>query len=288
MCSSDLSWGRPVYGTPEQTGGTVVTTADDARRFADFGDVWALDPDGWSEHVGVTVGLEHTTALLEAFASYTWSETTDNWVGAGSGSVGASLEPGLPASEGETPWADGVSDFDRPHRAVGALTMYFGPVSTSALYRFESGAPFTPGYRLGVDANADGSMRNDVAYVPSGAEVGSVANEWPCLDDQADGFAARNSCRAGDRHTLDARVQIRVGSFGGRQARFTIEGFNLIEAKDALLDDALLLIDPSGSISESPDGSTVTLPTIVNPGFGRSLYHTGRGRMIRIGFRVGG
>ena len=282
------SWGRPVYGTLEQTGGTVVTTADDARRFADFGDVWALDPDGWSEYVGVTVGLEHTTALLDAFASYTWSETTDNWVGAGSGTVGASLKPGLPASEGETPWGEGVSDFDRPHRAVGALTMHFGPVSTSALYRFESGAPFTPGYRLGVDANADGSMRNDVAYVPSGAEVGSVANEWPCLDDQADGFAARNSCRAGDRHTLDARVQIRVGSFGGRQARFTIEGFNLIEAKDALLDDALLLIDPSGSIAESPDGSTVTLPTLVNPDFGQSLYHTGRGRMIRIGFRVGG
>ncbi|MGB1658284.1 MAG: carboxypeptidase regulatory-like domain-containing protein, partial [Longimicrobiales bacterium] len=113
------SWGRSVYGTPVQTGGTVVTTADDARRFADFGEVWALDPDGWSEYVGVTVGLEHSTALLEAFATYTWSETTDNWVGAASGRVGASLEPGL-LGEGDTPCADGVSDFDRPHRAVGA------------------------------------------------------------------------------------------------------------------------------------------------------------------------
>ena len=233
------AWGRSIYGTLEQTGGTVVTTAEDARRFADFGEVWALDPDGWSEYVGFTVGLEHTTALVEAYGTYTWSETTDNWVGAASGSVGASLEPGLPPVGGDTPWADGVSDFDRPHRAVGALTLHVGPVSTSALYRFESGAPFTPGYRLGVDANADGSMRNDVAFVPSGADVGAVASDWPCLSGQADGFAVRNSCRLDNRHTLDARIQVRVGSFGSRQARFMVEAFNLIEAKDAMLDEAL-------------------------------------------------
>ena len=281
------SGGRPIYGTQDQLGGMVVTTAADARRFADFGEVWALDPDGWSEYVGVTVGLEHTSASLETFATYTWSETTDNWIGAATGSVDASLEPGV-AGEGDMPWSEGVSDFDRPHRAVGAVTMHFGLVSTSAVYRFESGAPFTPGYRMGVDANADGSMRNDVAFVPSGSDLGALATEWTCLQDQGGRFARRNSCREGNRHSLDVRLQILVGSFGGREARFTIEGFNLIEAKEALLDDALLLIDPNGSISRSADGSTVTLPTLLNPDFGQPLYHTGRGRMIRIGLRVGG
>lgn len=281
-------WGRPVLGTLEQTGSTVVTTSDDARRFADFGEVWGLDPDGWSEYVGVTLGLEHSTPLVEAFASYTWSETTDNWVGAASGSVGASLQPGVPVGEGDAPWAEGISDFDRPHRAVGALTIHLGRLSTSAVYRFESGVPFTPGYRLGVDANGDGSIRNDVAFVPSGSDVTALARDWSCLNGQADGFAGRNSCRGPDRHTLDARVQFRVGTLAGRAARLTIDGFNLVEARDAILDHALLLVDPSGSIASSPDGSTVTIPTLVNADFGQALYHTGRGRMIRIGFRVGG
>jgi hypothetical protein len=281
-------WGRSMFGSLGQTGATVIATSDDARRFSDFGEVWALDPDGWSEYVGVTAGLEHTTRLVELYASYTWSETTDNWIGAASGTIGGTLDPGLAAVDGGTPWAEGISDFDRPHRAVGRATVHAGPVSLSALYRFESGAPFTPGYRLGVDANGDGSMRNDVAFVPSGADLDGLAGEWTCLSDQAEAFASRNSCRGPDWHTLDARIQFRLGSFAGRTARLTVDGFNLIESRDEILDNALLLVDPSGAISVSPDGETITIPTVVNSEFGQSLYNTGRGRMIRIGVRIGG
>lgn len=280
-------WGRPLSGSLEQVGGTVVTTADDARRFQDFAEVWALDPDGWSEYVGVTVGLEHATSFVETFAMYTWSETTDNWVGAASGSVGGSLEPGLGQDVDGAPWAEGISDFDRPHRAVGVLTLHLGAISASGSYRFESGAPFTPGYRLGVDANGDGSFENDVAFVPAGSGVDALDGDWPCLIGQIDTFAARNSCRGPARHTLDARIQFRLGSWAGREARLTLDGFNLIEANEAMLDHALLLVDPNGSISTSPDGGTVTIPTVVNPQFGQSLDHTGRGRMLRIGLSVG-
>src|SRR5690606_30255587 len=65
-------------------------------------------------------------------------------------------------------WADGRSDFDVPHRlAVGAelrLPILAG-VSIAGVYRYQSGYPFTPGFRDGVDMNGDGSGRNDPAFV---------------------------------------------------------------------------------------------------------------------------
>jgi hypothetical protein len=66
-----------------------------------------------------------------------------------------------------------------------------------------------------------------------------------------------------------------------------IDGFNLIENGDGVVDDALLLVDPDASIVTSPDGTVVTIPFTVNPDFGRILYPTSRGRMIRVGFRIG-
>lgn len=281
-------WGRSMYGTLQQIGSTVVTTNDDARRFADFGEVWALDPDGWSEYTGVTLGIEYATPIADVHASYTWSETLDNWVGAGEGVVGASLPPGLPEVEGEAEWSEGISDFDVPHRAEAGATLQLGPAALGVFYRFESGLPFTPGYRVGVDANGDGSIWNDVAFVSESGEVDALAGDWPCLRDQAGAFATRNSCRGPDRHSLNVRLQFRLGDLAGRTAHLSLDGLNLAETAQAVVDDALLLVDPQGSISTSPGGETVTIPVVVNPGFGRALYHTGRGRMIRIGVRIGG
>ena len=238
--------GRSVFGTLIQTGGTVVTTSDDARRFPEFGAVWALDPDGWSEHLGITAGVEHSSSMVDLLGSYTWSETTDNWLGASSGTIGATLAPLVPVQEGSAPWSEGVSDFDRPHRLAGAATFRFGAVSVSTVYRLESGTPFTPRYRLGVDANGDGSMRNDVALVPSTEDLGSLAQDWPCLEDQAGGFAIRNSCRGPNRHSVDARIQFQIAVVGGQRARIVVDGLNLVESTDQVLDDALLLVDPDG------------------------------------------
>jgi len=281
-------YGRRISGTLVQDGSIVTTTASDARRFAGFGDVWALDPDGWSEYLGITAGVEHRSANLDVYGAYTFSQTDDNWVGAGSGSIDASLSPGLPTTEGQDDWSEGTSDFDVPHRLVVGATTRLGPVDVSGTYRFRSGLPFTPGYRLGVDANADGSTRNDVAYVPDTGQLGSLADDWSCLADQAGGFAERNSCRGPSVHDLSLRLRFGFATFGGRTATLVLDGFNLIESSAGVIDNALLLVDPTGSITTSPDGATVTIPTTVNDGFGKVVYPSSRGRMLRIGVRIAG
>jgi hypothetical protein len=250
--------------------------------------VWALDPDGWSEYRAATVGFEHSAPSVELFGMYTYSETTDNWIGAGAGLVDASLPPGLSLAAGETEWAEGTSDFDTPHSVSAGGLLRAGRVTLSGVYRFRSGLPFTPGYRYGVDANGDGSMRNDVAFVPDQTELAGLVDAWPCLEGQAGGFAVRNSCRGPAHHALDVRLELELGSIGGRPARLALDGLNLVESSGGVVDDALLLVDPSGSVTTSPDGSVVTLPTEVNPDFGRVVYPSSRGRMLRLGVRIGG
>lgn len=274
--------GRSVFGTLQQDGSLLTATGADARRFSAFQEVWALDPDGWSEYRGVTVGLDHSGATWSLYASYTLSETTDNWIGASRSSPEAELPPLLPTSVGE--WSEGTSDFDVRHRAAASSSLTYGPATMSASYRFRSGRPFTPGYRLGVDANGDGSFENDVAFVDA-ATVDPLLASWACLSDQLGGFAARNSCRGPSEHALDLRVAVGLGRIGGRGASLVLDALNLVEGKDGVVDDALLLVDPTGTLATSP--GSVTLPLIVNPDFGRVLYPSTRGRQLRIGFRIG-
>jgi hypothetical protein len=281
-------YGRAVFGSLDQDGSLVTTTADDARRFPSFGSVYALDPDGWSEYVGVTGGVEHVTSNLELFAAYTYSRTEDNWIGAGGSSIDASLPPNLPRTGDEEVWGQRTSDFDVPHRIAAGATIRQGRVSVSGVYRFRSGLPFTPRYRAWVDANGDGSGRNDIAFVPSVAQLGTLASEWPCLEKQAGGFAWRNSCRGPAAHAVDLRVQVALGRLGGMDAVLSVDGLNLIEGAHGVIDDALMLVDRDAAIDVSSDGSTVTIPTVVNDGFGSVLYPASRGRMIRVGVRLGG
>jgi hypothetical protein len=71
----------------------------------------------------------------------------------------------------------------------------------------------------------------------------------------------------------------------GRDASLMIDGLNLIEPEDGVIDDALLLVDPSGSITST--GGVVTIPLTANPEFGSVLYPSSRGRMLRVGLRIG-
>jgi len=274
--------GRGIYGTLVQDGSLITATGADQRRFPEFNSVWALDPDGWSRYVGGTAGLEYASESVDLFVAYTRSETTDNWVGAARGTADAELSPLLPDAE----WTEGTSDYDIPDRLSAMATARWSPATLSAVYRFRSGLPFTPRYRDGVDANGDGSLRNDVAFVDAAA-VDPLLSDWSCLQDQAGGFAVRNSCRGPSAHSVDVRLSVRVGRLAGRDASLVLDGFNLIESSDGVIDDALLLVDPAGSITTSSGGATVTVPFVVNPDFGRVLYPTSRGRMLRIGFRIG-
>jgi hypothetical protein len=276
------AYGRDVYGTLQQDGSLVTATGSDARRFSGFNDVWALDPDGWSEQVAGTLGLQYASAASSLYASYTRSETTDNWLGGAQGLSDAALPPLLPASVGD--WAEGTSDFDVPDRVAVAVTTSASVATLSAVYRFRSGLAFTPRYRAGVDANGDGSYRNDPAYVDA-ALVDPLLADWGCLSESVGGFAVRNSCRGPSVHSVDVRIRFRLGSVLGRDASLVLDGFDLIESNDGVIDDALLLVDPSATITGGT--GTISVPVIANPGFGQVLYPTTPGRMLRIGLRIG-
>ncbi|MDH5761249.1 MAG: hypothetical protein OEZ65_16920, partial [Gemmatimonadota bacterium] len=281
-------FGRTVFGTLTRIGGAVTAVEGTGRRFPGFGAVYALDPDGWSEYKGITVGVEQRGARSHVFASYTRSTTRDNWLGAAAGRPSGTIPPLVPDETGS--WAEGPSDLDVPDRVIagGTLTLdVLEGISASAVYTYATGLPFTPRYALGVDANGDGSWENDVAYVPESAFLGDVLTQWPCLASQTGGPAARNSCRAPVEQSLHARLRVGLAEVAGRTLEVVVDGFNLIENEGGIVDDALLLVDPAGSMTVSADGTTVTLPLSVNQGFGRVVRPAARGRMLRIGFRIG-
>ncbi|MEX0837642.1 MAG: hypothetical protein WD101_04870, partial [Gemmatimonadota bacterium] len=283
------AFSRDVYGTLTKDGALVAATGENARRFPGFGDVWALDPDGWSEYRAITAGLEVRTERVDLYGAFTRSETRDNWVGAAAGSPWAELDPLLPPFVES--WAEGRSDFDRPNR-VTASALFPVPslpgTSVSATYRFESGRPFTPRYRYGVDANGDGSWENDVPFVPQPEDLGEVYDAWDCLRNQAGGFAVRNSCRGPSSHHMSARLQIGFGALGGQRASLFVEGLNLLESEDGVIDEALVLVDPDAPLTYAQGDTRVTVPLTVNPTFGEVLLPTTRGRMLRVGLRIGG
>jgi hypothetical protein len=138
-----------------------------------------------------------------------------------------------------------------------------------------------------VDANGDGSVENDVAVVPDGGQLGELESSWSCLESQRGGFARRNSCRGPEEHALDLRLRVGLGEVGGRAVSLLLDGFNLVESGGGVVDDALLLVAPAATLTTSPDGSRVTIPVTVNPDFGQVLYPSTRGRMLRVGLRIG-
>jgi hypothetical protein len=280
--------GRAVFGTLAKQGALLYAQPGSNRRFGGFDRVWALNTDGWSEYRAATVAFEHRPATgLAAFGSYTFSDTQDNWVGARSGWADAQLPP-FPGADDDADWTEGRSDFDVPHRAVvGAELSLGGRIAPrlAALYRFRSGYPFTPGFRPGVDANGDGSARNDPAFVDDDVPGFAEAQDgWECLGSQVGGFAERNACREPGVHALDARISFDLLRRGGRSASLVVDGLNLLSSDEGEVDRALYLVDPAGALGTA--NGQVTVPLSANPNFGDPIARFATGRTLRIGFQV--
>ncbi|MEK9499426.1 carboxypeptidase-like regulatory domain-containing protein [Gemmatimonadota bacterium DH-20] len=272
--------GRPLWAQPSKVGAWLGADPATAGRFEQFGPVWELDQGGWSEYLGVTGRMTvGAPGGLQVGAEYTWSRTEDNVPGLASQGMrqGVSLE----AAAGDDA-TEGVSDLDRPHRATGLVSFPL-PIGTgsrlSAIGRFMSGAPFTPGYAAGVDANLDGVSGNDAAFVADAAA--GTHGDWDCLDDDRGAFATRNGCRAADVKTLDLRLELGLPGAG---VRLFVDAFNVLDERRGLLDTALLRVDSDAGLP-AVDGSTA-LPFEVNPGFGSDLADRSTGRMLRVGLRV--
>ena len=153
----------------------------------------------------------------------------------------------------------------------------------SGVYRYRSGLPFTPMIAAGLDANGDGSAFNDPAFIPTSSALGEVGATWNCLSTGQGAFAVRNSCRGDPTHRIDLRLAFGLGRL---PAQIVVDALNITDANEGVRDNALLVIDPAGTLTRS--GSTVTVPYRVNPGFGTFLLRTDPGRMIRVGIRIGG
>jgi hypothetical protein len=238
-------YNRPVYGTLVKQGALLVAQPGSSRRFETYDEVAGITADGWSEHWSVTVGADHDAARgLTAFAHYTFGSTTDNWFAGRHGGWTVALPRGLDPSDN---WAEGTSDFDVPHRAVIGAT-YTAPFGArlAGLYRLQSGMPFTPGFRAGVDASGDGTTRNDPAFIDASlAGVAELTNAWPCLRESAGRFAARNSCRGATTHAVDVSAGMQLVRFGDGSASVFVDVFDLLDSASGIPDAALFLVDPA-------------------------------------------
>ncbi len=279
-------FGRPIYGALQQYGSMLAVTPGSNRRFGDFDRVWALDPSGYSDYWGVTVSLERVRETgLSLWASYTYSRTTDNTPGLLGTVPEAQLSP-FPATAGAPDWRAGTSDLDVPHRLSVGAEVSFGVVRLAGLVRYQSGMPFTPGFRDGVDANGDGSWSNDPAYV-SDTVTGTAAllGSWACLRRQIGSFAARNSCRGPAITSADARLVLRLFTLSGAPAELVVDGLDLVTLNDGIVDRALYLVDPARTLSTNPVSGVVTVPLVANAGFGKLLVRRSPGSTVRAGVR---
>lgn len=279
-------YGRPLFGTLSQSG-QLLTAAATNRRFRGYDVVDGITADGSAEYTGLTIGLERDAGnSLRIFGRYTYSQTTDNWP-ARAHRAEALLAPFPGALSDE--WLEGTSDFDLPHRAVAGVEL--APAVAlqpriTAIYRFQSGYPFTPGFRDGVDANGDGSDSNDPAFIDTGlAGMSELISKSDCLGSQAGSFAERNSCRADNVHELDLRLALRLLDSGRTSARLFVEGINLMDAKLSEPDRAVVLVDAARALDADTDG-VVNVPLVANPNFGEPLIQRGSGRLLRIGLQV--
>ncbi len=273
--------GRSLWAQPWKVGSWLGADPGTLSRFASFGPVWELDQGGWSEYLGITARLAYAVSGGVRFSGeYTWSRTEDNVPGLGSQGplAGVPLEAG--AADDPT---EGVSDLDRPHRVTGtvAVPLPVGEGSRlSAVYRFWSGTPFTPGYAPGVDANLDGVVGNAPAFVSDAAAAAHP--DWDCLDGDRGVFASRNGCRRADVQTLDLRLEI---GLPGPGIGLFVDAFNVLDQEIELIDTALLDVRAGSALTSV--GTSTTLPFDTNPGFGSGLADRSAGRMIRVGLRVG-
>ncbi len=285
--SAEDQFGRPIYGEIVQRGGLLAAVPESNRRFTQFDVVSALDPDGYSDYWGITTRLERRIGnILSFFASYTYSETQDNWLSGLGGEPGFQLTP-FPDSLDGRDWAEGRSDFDTPHRFTLGAEFDMGVWRLAGFFRGQSGVPFTPGFRPGVDANGDGSFRNDPAYVDDQISgVSDLFTEWDCLRVQVGQFAERNSCRGPALRTIDLRLSLSPVRVGRYPIELVAEGLNLLDPDVADLDNALYSVDPSRSLTVDPAARVVTVPLVANPDFGRPVVRRSTGRVFRIGIKV--
>jgi hypothetical protein len=127
------------------------------------------------------------------------------------------------------------SDFDRPHRVILAATgRYFGGNTVvSAIYRGQSGAPYSYIYRSDINGDGFGDLvfdrdrTNDLVFVPESSSdlnwasptdqqrFDALLAEEECLQEQRGQIMERNSCRRPWAGFIDVRLSQKLSTPGG-------------------------------------------------------------------------
>jgi len=283
-------YGRVLYGTLTKSGTLVAAVPGSNRRFTGFDAVSTLDPAGASDYLGFTIGLERTVSRgFNLMAHYTYARTRDNWFGARGYGSDAQFVP-FADSTGRSSWAKGRSDFDVPHRLVlGSEVVFRGSLGLrlGALYRWRSGYPFTPGFRDGVDANGDGSARNDPAFVTDTVlDAANVIAQNSCLATQIGRFVDRNACRDPSAGALDLRLAATIGHIGRSAAELIVDGFGVVRSGEDVYDHALYLVDGAAPLVTNAVTGVTSVPLRANTSFGQALSRRSPGAVWRAGIRV--
>lgn len=275
--------GRGVFGTLQQQGALLVGQPGTGRNFAQYDEVAGIGSEASSDYLGVTFGVEaELPASLDLAVRYTFSSTRDDWFAGRTGG----WRTAAPADLRRNGWVDGTSDFDVPHRLAAALA-WDAPLGgrVSGTFRLESGLPFTPGFRYGVDVNGDGDAGNDPAFVdPQVPRINDLLAGWSCLAEASGRFVERNACRGDALKALDLAARVPVLRFGTATASLAVEAIHLLGAGPSIPDPALYLVDRDDFLTT--EGTRVTVPLLVNPGFGSPLVRPEGGRRVRVGAAI--
>ncbi len=207
--------GRPMYSTSP-------------RPNTSFGAIQTFTSDGDGEYKGVLLSLRKRFSKGFQFAaSYAYGDSRDNQSNERSVSIGTNS----PEDANNLNWDYGPSDFDIRHTVVisGVFNLPWG-FTVSPLYRWRTGAPWTPGNS--IDVNGDGVF-NDRANDLINCDANGAC-------DLGSNHAARNSMREPVSQQLDVTLSKEFSSLFGSGAGATIyiQVFNLAHSSNRYVSSA--------------------------------------------------
>lgn len=225
--------GRMMYGTITTTGAARPLRVDSMA----FGPVYRFSNISRDRSASASAIIEHGWSrggLLSL--AYTWSHTQD--VMSMSGFSGPVILRSNPVDGALSRRALRTSARDVPHTVVvTALAPLPHRFVATAFARARSGTPYS--FTISNDANADGVVRNDLAYVPRDASDPAISNptfypaldsliaRLPCLRNARGRILTRNACRNPWVTQLDARLSKQFSRNGAHAVEIAVDILNL-------------------------------------------------------------
>ncbi len=227
------SEGRMMYGTISPSG-LVRTTRLDSVAFAG---VYRYSNVSRDRSTSISLSAQRTWhSGAQVQGGYSWSRTTD--VMSMTGFISSVILRNNPVDGTLADRTLRRSGRDIPHTLSILAMVPAGRNTTLSMFaRGSSGTPYA--FTVSGDANADGTGRNDLAYVPRDSADISLADPatWPilddfirsqsCLDQQRGRIVTRNSCRNPWTFAIDGRITTRLWSRNERGITITADLFNI-------------------------------------------------------------